>query len=104
MNSKIAGYSKTEHFMLRQWQRNVSDDILFKALNNLDANKGDFLMVVSRDFAKRKSKQKTQELFVLIKNKTLITCFYGELKNLLTNKKKLNYKIIQQNQYEKFKK
>lgn len=95
MNSKIAGYSKTEHFMLRQWQRNVSDDILFTSLNKLDSHKGNFLLVVSRDFVKRKSNLKTQELFVLVKGKTLITCFFGELKNLLASKKKLNYKIIQ---------
>ena len=95
MKPKIAGYSKTEHFMLRQWQRKVSDETLFKVLNKVDKVKGDFILVVSRNIVKELNCKDKQELFVLINGKTLITCFFGELSSLMLNKKKRNYKLIQ---------
>jgi len=95
MDSKIAGYTKTEHFMLRQWERKVSDQILYSVLNKLDTAEGDFVLVVSRKIVQTICKTKTKELFVLINGKTLITCFYGELSSLMLCRKKRNYKLIQ---------
>jgi hypothetical protein len=95
MNSKIAGYTKTEHFMLRQWERKVCDEILFKVLNKLDSSKGDFVLVVSRKIIQSICKTKTKELFILINGKTLITCFFGELSSLMLCRKKRNYKLLQ---------
>jgi hypothetical protein len=95
MNSKIAGYTKTEHFMLRQWERKVSDQILFSALNRLNKTEGDFVLIVSRKIVQTICKTNAKELFVLINGKTLITCFYGELSCLMLCRKNRNYKLIQ---------
>lgn len=95
MEKTIAGYTKTDHFLLRQWQRKVPDDLLFKVLNALNEENGNFLLIVSRSFIKKSSKQKTTELFVKIKGKVLVTCFYGNLNEIMKPTNNDNYKLIQ---------
>ena len=95
METKIAGYTKTDHFLLRQWQRKVPEELLFKALNALNEENGNFLLIVSRSFIKKSSKQNTTELFVKIKGKVLVTCFYGNINDIMKSTNNDNYKLIQ---------
>lgn len=95
METKIAGYTKTDHFLLRQWQRKVPEELLFKALSALNEENGNFLLIVSRSFIKKSSKLKTTELFVKIKGKVLVTCFYGNINDIMKSTNNDNYKLIQ---------
>ena len=87
MNNKIAGYIKTEHFMLRQWERKIEDQVLKKVLNRVNGKKGEYLLVVSREIM-RSVGGKDKELFIMLRGKVLVTCFYGKRKKTKINKTK----------------
>ena len=94
MNKKVAGYSKTEHFLLRQWERKVSDYLLLLALNRLKKTGKKFFMVVPRNFIKKYLNEETLELFVLIKNGKLITCFYNTIASQMKKDNRNEYIIV----------
>lgn len=94
MNNTVAGYIKTEHFMLRQWERKIEDKLLNAALNKLKDKKQQFLLVISRKIVKELSGTNS-EVFVLVKGRVLVTCFYGDLKEFMNRKRDNHFKIVQ---------
>jgi len=82
MNSTVAGYIKTEHFMFRQWQRKIDDNLVETALNHLNSKKEQFLFVISRKIVKELSGT-DRELFIMVKGRILVTCFYGDFKGYI---------------------
>lgn len=94
MNNTIAGYIKTEHFMLRQWERKIEDKLINSALSKLSGKKQRFLLVISRNIVKELS-GKNEELFILIKGRILVTCFYGRLEGHFNKRSRLSYELMQ---------
>ena len=94
METNIAGYHKTEHFLLRQWERNVNDNILLLALNRVERSNKNFLLIISRDFIKRYCKEDTPELFIKIKGRQLVTCYYAELASQMRENNNESYCLI----------
>lgn len=94
MGNNIAGFCKTEHFAYRQWDRTIKDSVLRSILKNVDTNKTNTLLIVSRKVLKKVNIQVNKELFIKIDNNTLITCFYCELQEYYTRNREQNYLII----------
>ncbi len=94
MRNYIAGFFKTEHFTYRQWDRKVNDIVLSSVLKNVDTNKSNTLIIVSRKVLKKINIKVNKELFIKIDNNILITCFYCELQEYYAKNRKQNYLII----------
>lgn len=96
METKIAGYTKTNHFLSRQLDRGVTDLELKFALKKVNKSKGTKLLVVSRKVIKQCSHKKSLDLFIKLKGQILITCFYCDFQDYLNARKKENYFLITQ--------
>ena len=94
MRNYIAGFCKSEHFVYRQWDRKINDKVLRHVLKNVEPNKVNTLLIVSRKVLKKVNIKVNKELFIKIDNKTLITCFYCELQEYYTRHREQNYVII----------
>ncbi len=95
MENRIAGFDKSDHFIYRQWDRGIDDKLLSKILNRIETGTEEFILVVSRNLIKKLIGKKTQELFIKIKGKILITCYYGDLDYQRTKYKNESYRILQ---------
>jgi hypothetical protein len=73
MRPKIAGFVKTDHFQYRQWQRGLSDYELSKILNLINCE---------------------DQSYIKIKNKVLITFFYGKLEFQMRKNNQEKYHLI----------
>jgi hypothetical protein len=94
MEARISGYFKTEHFLYRQWDRGVTDDLL-KAVLPSEVSLEKQLFVVSRKITKKYLKNCKTELLIKTDGKTLITCFYCDFQDYFFNAKKIeNYFFI----------
>ena len=96
METIIAGYYKTDHFLFRQWDRGVTDIELKFVLTKVSKAKGTQLLVVSRKLIKQCAHKKSLELFIKVDGQTLITCFYCNFQDYLNSGKKENYYLISQ--------
>lgn len=96
-SEKIGAFFKTEHFLKRQWERKIPDKILTVALQEVMPIDDKLYVIISRDFLPSIAK-KGQELFVIIKNRALITCFFESISAFREKKKnECNYLIISKN-------
>ena len=105
MKSTILQFHKTEHFLFRQWDRNIDDNILLKSLNALEEQpKGKNLIIVGANTinqwvkdAEIDAKYKSQliNLFIVLHDHTLITCFRGRFSHYQGRKDNINYLLIQ---------
>ena len=105
MKANILNFHKTEHFLFRQWDRDIDDNILLKSLQSLESNpKGKNLIIVGADIINRwvketevdeKYKSQRTNLFIIIDNHTLITCFRERLSHYQGRKDNVNYILIQ---------
>lgn len=66
MQVRIQRFYKTQHFLYRQWDRSVSDDLLRAVLGSLSKEHDNLLVVVSRNYLKRKGVKCKCELFIKI--------------------------------------
>lgn len=94
METKVAGFYKTEHFLYRQWQRGVSDLELNLVLNKITKENSTCLIIVSRRFLKQCKNTNKLELFIKLDGKTLITCYYADINYELNTQKCQNYLLI----------
>lgn len=95
MEAKICGYFKTEHFLYRQWDRGVPDELL-KAILPEDVSLQKQLFVVSRKIMKKYLKNCKMELLIKTNGKILITCFYCDFQDYFFNaRKNENYYFIE---------
>jgi len=105
MRSTILNFHKTEHFLYRQWDRDIDDNILLKSLNALEFQpKGKNLIIVGASIINQwvkdaeidaKYKSLCTNLFIVIHGKILITCFREKLSHYQGRKDKVNYILIQ---------
>ena len=101
MSRILEGFNKTDHFMYRQWDRNITDKSLSKILKRLDKSKKKTLIIVSRKILKKIGVNCKKELFIKLDKSTLITCFYSDMQTYLGTKREQNYLIINNILYEK---
>ncbi|AEH01989.1 hypothetical protein [Lacinutrix sp. 5H-3-7-4] len=94
MRHFVAGFLKSEHFTYRQWDRTINDKALRSILKNVDTNRSNTLLIVSRKVLKKINIKINKELFIKIDNNTLITCFYCEFQEYCANNREQNYLII----------
>lgn len=94
MSRIIGDFNKTDHFIYRQWDRNITDTSLLKILNKIDANKKKTMIIVSRKILKKIGLKVKKELFIKLDESTLITCFYSDIQSYIGTKREQNYLII----------
>ena len=94
MNRIIGNFKKTDHFIYRQWDRNVPDKLLMKILNKIDVNKKKTMIIVSRKIIMKIDLKVKKELFIKLDKSTLITCFYSDIQSYIGTKREQNYLII----------
>ena len=94
MKAQISSYFKTEHFLYRQWDRGIPDDLL-KAVLPTKVSSQKQLFVVSRKTLRKYSKNCKGELLIKTDGKTLITCFYCDFQDYFFNaQKNENYYFV----------
>ncbi|QHI35295.1 hypothetical protein IMCC3317_06410 [Kordia antarctica] len=86
---------KTEHCLLRQWERNIPDSLLSKAMSSINLDK-DKKVIVTPLFFKRKNIEFTKNscLILIIKEQKLITVYQKLFKNCLFKRDKNDYEIL----------
>lgn len=94
MSYFIGDFYKSEHFIHRQWDRNIDDKLLKQILKNVETNYCDLLLIVSRNVVKKINKKQNQELFIKLDKNTLITCFYCKFQEYRSNRETQSYLII----------
>lgn len=94
MKTSINNFYKTEHFLLRQWERKISDQCLKLVLEKVKQTNQNTLIIVSRKVLRKLNVNMNQELFVKVDDNTLITCFYCDFKNYNPQKRNQEYLII----------
>ena len=104
MEVSILGYHKTEHFLFRQWERGVSDDLL-KAVLPIKITSEKQLLIVSRNIIRKYSKSCKTELLIKTDGNTLVTCFYCNFQEYFFNAKRVEnfyfIKTLKTNNYVK---
>ena len=95
MENRISGFQKTNHFLYRQWDRGVTDKLLNDVLDEISPTRKNILLVVSKNYLKRKGVNSKCELFIKIKKCKLITCFYCDFNCYFKRKIRQNYLILQ---------
>lgn len=95
MKSKIHQFTKTDHFMYRQWDRAITDEMLEQILINakpLPREKNVFIVLPS--FIQRRKKEE-QSLVIVLKNNILTTLYFCKDPDYLyRNEPKTNFNII----------
>lgn len=79
MTTQILGYRKTDHFLYRQWDRSIHDQILYKILPYIQCtNCTKDIIIVSASFLKRNGvKVKENKSLVIIASKNVLsTCYW----------------------------
>lgn len=90
----IYGFKKTEHFLLRQWERKIDDELLLNLLQKIPPRE-DGLFVFSRQYFRRNSLFQTEvELFIKVKGSILITCFFNSVTEYVFTKKRECFKVV----------
>lgn len=93
MERKILEYKKTDHFLYRQWDRKISDLLLYKALPFVSSQSEEELIIVIKS-ERLKLNQLHQHwnqfLAIVVKRKILITCFWcDELQKIRRKNRKI---------------
>jgi hypothetical protein len=91
----IHQFRKTNHFIGRQSERQISDLTLMECLSCIKHQKGKVTYVVSRKLLKRIGATYQKELFIIIDDNKLITAFFADFQEFILNApKKYCIKII----------
>ncbi len=94
MKNTIFGFYKTKHFIKRQAERNICDDILKLAVINLNNNTEKTTVIISKKLLNKINYNVKNDIFIVIKECALITCFYQNLNNYINVDKETSFKII----------
>jgi hypothetical protein len=89
MTTQLLGYRKTDHFLYRQWDRSIHDQILYKILpyaECIDCRKD--IIIAAPSFLKRKGVvlAKKQSLVIVISRKRLMTSYWTDHPDYLYSK------------------
>lgn len=88
MNNRILNFNKTDHFLYRQWDRGIPDEVLSEILRLCPKNKSNIMVIVPRKALRRLGLKKKKELFIKLDKNILITCFYCALQNYFSHYKR----------------
>lgn len=91
MRNKILEFTKTNHFLLSQWDRSIDDQTLYKILPFVECTECEKdVVIVLPSFLKRKKieKDNTTCLILIIKKRLLITSYWCNQPNYLFDKEK----------------
>jgi hypothetical protein len=93
MNNRILEFFKTEHFILRQWQRGCSDYLINLPLRfiNISKNVKKLIIIVYPSFYSKFKIDFKRYLVIIIKGMKLVTVFCKRNTNI---KKEKGVKII----------
>ena len=98
MNTKINGFHKTDHFLYRQWDRKIDDEVLGKILPFVSGKKNEKEVTIafSSFLKKNKIKNKNNNCFILItKGDVILTCYWCDHPEYLYKKdKNANFQIL----------
>ncbi len=94
MNRRINSFYKTKHFLLRQWERNIHDEILYYTLSSKWYFNKKTILIISKKILKKYGLNTNQELFLVVKKKILITCYYSEIKKFVVAQKQIKIDTI----------
>lgn len=87
-------FFKTDHFIFRQWDRKITDELVSHALRNVSPTQGHYCIIVSRRIVKQFLKIE-KELYIITQNKRLITCYLEKIHLCKSKKiKDISYIII----------
>jgi carbonic anhydrase/acetyltransferase-like protein (isoleucine patch superfamily) len=86
MNKEILEYRKTDHFLFRQWERGITDFLLYRVLPFASSQGQDTMILIVENSVIHKNHVKKEAsnskyLAVIIKENTLITCFWCQCFN-----------------------
>lgn len=96
METQISGYRKTDHFLIRQWERDVPDHLL-KAILPKKITSRKHLFVISKKVIRKYIKKCNSELLIKADSNILITCFYCNFQDYFFKvQKRENYYFINQ--------
>ena len=91
MNKQILEFKKTDHFMFKQWDRNIDDKMLYSILPYVKCTKCEKdIVLVLPSFLKRKglSIDDIQCLILITKRNLLLTGYWCDHPNYLFTKEK----------------
>jgi hypothetical protein len=89
MREQILEFTKTDHFLLSQWDRAIEDHLLYKVLPLVKCNRNQKdIIVVNPSFLKTRgvAKNNRASLILIIKEKLLITGYWCIDPNYLSKK------------------
>jgi len=80
MKTKISAYHKTDHFLYRQWDRKISEELLSEVFNKIGDIKKEskkILFIVGNRMLRKYKCAKTskENLVIVLKNNVLVTLF-----------------------------
>lgn len=91
MNTQILNFKKTDHFLLKQWDRKIEDKALYRILPFVEcSNCEKDIVIVSPSFLETKdiTNNNRQCLIIVIKTKILLTAYWCDHPNYLFTKEK----------------
>ena len=94
MCNKVCDFYKTEHFLYRQWDRGISDNVLEDILSKVKLCTCEQIVIVSRVYLRNKTNKKSLDLFIVLNGKSLITCYYCDFQEFINSRKREVYILI----------
>ena len=94
-NNRIGRFRKTDHFIYRQWDRGINDNILKPILKSIKNLNPSTLYIISRKALRKLNIKSNGALFIKADNEILVTCYYGNMEELFfSSKTNENYELI----------
>lgn len=101
MKAKISNYQKTDHFLYRQWDRTISDELISEVLNkriDIENCSKKILLIVGNDLLRKYKCAKTSKknLVIVLERNALVTLFLVDdlYQYLKSQTKKSSFYII----------
>ena len=96
--NRILNFSKSDHFLERQWERSIDDASLKHSLKFIKTPKyKKEIMIIKPSFLKRFNLIHSNEnsIVIVIKESILITCYWCScIERVVRNEKNIRYQII----------
>lgn len=70
---------KTEHFLFRQWDRSIPEDILEFVATRMKRTNRKLIVIISRKILRKYNCRSDKELFLVVENGVLITGYFEDL-------------------------
>lgn len=97
MKARISKLRKTKHFLLRQWERCIDEQIIsyVKPFIQRQKSQNKMELIITPSFLRRIGYKGTYCLVLIVRGKTCITCYWKEFSEcLFGNAKFTNPQIL----------